>query len=174
MIVSALHLMTNFNLVTNVEVTASFCRDLTGIVAHYSAHRWLNSLEDVLVSAFKLIRTEMLGLWSVSMLGLALYGNCGSIGLTHLGHKTLASVLLLRLEKHQGSAVWRQVQSWRNNCVQSYDTRSDETVIAARKEPDDQVLENLYFRQLDNADLLKQLLTLYILDRSSLLGGKDT
>ena len=39
----------------------------------------------------------------------------------------------------------------RNDIGQSFDPRWDETVIAMRNKPGDEVLENLYFRQLDQA-----------------------
>ena len=45
----------------------------------------------------------------------------------------------------------------RNDNMQSFVTRWDETVIALTKQPDDEALANLYFRQLDKADQIKQL-----------------
>ena len=50
----------------------------------------------------------------------------------------------------------------RNDNVQSFGIRWDATVIAMKKKPDDEVLENLCYRQLDTADQFKQLLVLYI------------
>ena len=48
--------------------------------------------------------------------------------------------------------------------MQSFDTRWDETLIAMRKKPDDEVLNNLCYRQLDKADQFKQLLALNVQD----------
>ena len=48
--------------------------------------------------------------------------------------------------------------------VQHFDTRWDETIIAMTEKPDDEVLENLYFKQLDTAEQLKQLLAFHIQD----------
>ena len=50
----------------------------------------------------------------------------------------------------------------RSDSAQSFDTRWDETGIAMRKQTDDEVLENLCFRLLENADQLKQLLALCV------------
>ena len=36
----------------------------------------------------------------------------------------------------------------KNDSLQSFDTKWDETVIAMRKHPDEEILENLHFRQL--------------------------
>ena len=52
----------------------------------------------------------------------------------------------------------------RNDNAQSIDTKWDETIIVLRKQPDDEVLESLWFKQLAQADQLKQLLALYIPD----------
>ena len=52
----------------------------------------------------------------------------------------------------------------RNDNVQSFDTKWDDRIIASRNQPDHEVLENLYFWQLDKADQLTQLLALNIQD----------
>ena len=51
-----------------------------------------------------------------------------------------------------------------NDHVQSFDTRWDDTVFSTREQPDDEVLEYLFFRQLDKGDQLKQLRAFYIQD----------
>ena len=33
--------------------------------------------------------------------------------------------------------------------VQTFDTKRDETIIAMQKQPDEELLENVYFRQLE-------------------------
>ena len=45
-------------------------------------------------------------------------------------------------------------QKLRNDTVQSFDTRWDDTVIAMRKQTDDEVLESFYSRQFNKADQL--------------------
>ena len=42
-----------------------------------------------------------------------------------------------------------------------------------RKKPDDEALENLYFRQLDKAEQLKQLVVVYIQDAGQKLEAKS-
>ena len=45
-------------------------------------------------------------------------------------------------------AVWDLLKvEPRNDSTQSFDTRWHGTIISMRKKPDDEVLENLYFRQ---------------------------
>ena len=50
----------------------------------------------------------------------------------------------------------------KNDNVRSSDTRSDETITATRKQPDDEVLGNLHVRQRDKAEQLNQRLALQI------------
>ena len=52
----------------------------------------------------------------------------------------------------------------RNDNLQSFDAKWDETIIAMRQHPDEEVLESLYFRQLDKSGRLKQLVALCIQD----------
>ena len=40
----------------------------------------------------------------------------------------------------------------RGACVQSYDMKWDETIIAMQTQSDEEPLQNLYFRQLENSD----------------------
>ena len=62
-----------------------------------------------------------------------------------------------------GSLRFLEVELGNDN-VEAFGTRWDETIIAMTKKPDDELLKNLYFRQLETADQLKQLLVLYIQD----------
>ena len=52
----------------------------------------------------------------------------------------------------------------RGACVQSYDTKWDETTIAMQTQSDEEPLQNLYFRQLENSDQLRQRVALNIQD----------
>ena len=45
----------------------------------------------------------------------------------------------------------------RGNKVKTTNTKWDETIIAMQKQPDGELLENLFFRQLEKSDQLKQL-----------------
>ena len=60
----------------------------------------------------------------------------------------------------------------KSGSVQSFDTRWDETIIEMTKKTDDEVQENLLFRQLHKADKQKQFLALYIQDSVQKAGPK--
>ena len=51
-----------------------------------------------------------------------------------------------------------------NDNVQSFNTRWNETIIAMQKQPDDEMLGILCYRQLEQSEQLKPLLSLYIQD----------
>ena len=51
-----------------------------------------------------------------------------------------------------------------NDSVQSFNTRRDETTIAMKTEPDEEILEKILFRQLQQSEQLKPLLSLCIQD----------
>ena len=48
--------------------------------------------------------------------------------------------------------------------MQTFVRKWDETIIAMQKQPDEELLENVYFRQLEKSDQFKQLVALYIQD----------
>ena len=48
--------------------------------------------------------------------------------------------------------------------VQTFDTRCDETIMEMQNQPDEELLDNLYFRQLEKSGQLKQLVALCIVD----------
>ena len=48
----------------------------------------------------------------------------------------------------------------RTDYVHNVDTEWDETIIAVQKQPDDELLENLNFRQHEASDQLKRLVAL--------------
>ena len=52
----------------------------------------------------------------------------------------------------------------RNDNVQSFNTRWDETMIAMKEQPDKKILENLYHRQHQQSEERVPLLSLYIQD----------
>ena len=52
----------------------------------------------------------------------------------------------------------------KNDNVQSFNSRWDETIIAMKKQPDYEILKNLLYRQLQRLEQLKPLLSLYIQD----------
>ena len=52
----------------------------------------------------------------------------------------------------------------KNNNEQSFNTRWDETIIAMKKQSDNESLKNLLYRQLQQSEQLKPLLFLYIHD----------
>ena len=48
--------------------------------------------------------------------------------------------------------------------MNTFDTKCHETVIAMQKQPCEELLDNVYFTQLEQSDQLKLLVTMYILD----------
>ena len=52
----------------------------------------------------------------------------------------------------------------KNVNVQSFSTRWDETIIAIKKPPDEEILDDSNSRQLQQSEQLEPLLSLYILD----------
>ena len=63
--------------------------------------------------------------------------------------------------------------------VQTFDTQWDETIIAMQKQPSEELVDDLYFRQLEESDQLKQLVALDIQDtvkkiRNTRVTGKDS
>ena len=53
----------------------------------------------------------------------------------------------------------------KNDNVQSFNTRWDETIIATKKQPEKGILDNLFYRQFQQLEHLKPLLSLFIPDR---------
>ena len=49
---------------------------------------------------------------------------------------------------------------FRGDSVQTFDTKRDETTIVMQKQSDEELIENVYFRQLKGSDQLKQLVDL--------------
>ena len=52
----------------------------------------------------------------------------------------------------------------KNDNVQSFNTRWDETIIVMKKQPDGEILENLFYRHFQQSEQRKPLLSLYIQD----------
>ena len=48
--------------------------------------------------------------------------------------------------------------------VQTFDTKGDEPVIELQRQPDQERLESVYFRQFDKSDQLKQLVVVDVQD----------
>ena len=52
----------------------------------------------------------------------------------------------------------------KNDNVLSFNTRWNETIISMKKQPDEEILENLNYRQLQKSEQPKPLLSPYIQD----------
>ena len=52
----------------------------------------------------------------------------------------------------------------KNDNVQSFNSRSDETMLPMKKQPDEEILGNVLYRQLQESEQLNPLLSLYIRD----------
>ena len=52
----------------------------------------------------------------------------------------------------------------KNDSLQFFDAKWSETMIALRKQPDEEVLDKMHPRQRDKLDQIKELLALYIRD----------
>ena len=52
----------------------------------------------------------------------------------------------------------------KNDNVQSFNLRSDETMLPMKKQPDEEILGNVLYRQLQESEQLNPLLSLYIRD----------
>ena len=53
---------------------------------------------------------------------------------------------------------------WKNDNKQSFNTRWDETISAMKKQPSEGILEKLFYREEQQSEQLKPLLSLYIQD----------
>ena len=62
----------------------------------------------------------------------------------------------------------------KNDSVQSFNTRWNETVIAMKKQPGEDILENIYYRQLQQSEQLKPSLSLYIQDTVQMVNRETT
>ena len=51
----------------------------------------------------------------------------------------------------------------RSDNVQTFDTKWDDTIVM-QKQPDEELLDNLYTRQLETSDQIRQLVAMYIQD----------
>ena len=51
-----------------------------------------------------------------------------------------------------------------NDSIQSFNTRWDETIIVMKKQSDEEVLEILFYRQLQQPEQLKLPLSVYVQD----------
>ena len=66
-------------------------------------------------------------------------------------------------KKHRLNVLLLLVEDCDNN-VQSFSTRWEETIIAMKKQTDNEILQNVHYRQLQHSEQRKTLLSLYIQD----------